>query len=237
MLALTGYSKQSIPYLACMKNILIAGASGMIGGLILSHCLHSEEVAGVTVIVRKSLGLSHPKLTEVVHRDFTDYTAITSVFKGVDVCYYCVGVYTGQVPTDEFKKITVDYTCAFASILKQQSPETVFCFLSGDGADPKEKSRLLFAREKGKAENFLLSLSFGATYIFRPGYIYPVQKREEPNRMYAVLRVLWKPFFSRVAPWSGVTSVQLAQVMTQVGLHGAAQTVFSNNDIRRFPVR
>ncbi len=209
----------------------------MIGGLILERCLHNDEVAHVTVIVRKSLGLSHPRLTEVLHSDFLDFSNVQQAFQQQNVCYYCIGVYTGQVPAAEFKKITVDFTKVFAETLKAQSPDAVFCFLSGDGADQSEKSRILFAREKGKAENILMRLQFKGTYIFRPGYIYPVTKRKEPNLMYRMIRVLWKPFLSWAAPGSGLTSVTLADVMTQVGLHGADKVVFSNSAIKKYPLQ
>ena len=219
-----------------MKNVLIAGSNGMIGNLILHNCLGSDEVKQVTSITRKSLGIKHPKLVEVLHSDFLDFSNVQQAFQQQDVCYYCIGVYTGQVPAAEFKKITVDFTKVFAETLKAQSPDAVFCFLSGDGADQSEKSRILFAREKGKAENILMRLNFRGTYIFRPGYIYPVTKRKEPNLMYRIIRVLWKPFFSWAAPWSGLTSVKLAEVMTQVGLRGADKVVFSNSAIKKYPL-
>ena len=174
------------------KNVIITGSSGMIGGLILQKCLERNDVAKVTSLVRKKSGISHPKLVEIVHGDFLNYSAVEDHFKNQDVCFFCIGVYTGQVPKEEFVRITVGYTKAFAETLKRLSPETVFCFLSGSGADTKEKSRILFAREKGKAENILLGLSFKATHIFRPGYIYPVSPRKEPNLSYRIFRVLYK---------------------------------------------
>lgn len=220
-----------------MKNVLITGSNGMIGSLILYNCLNSPEVKQVTSLARKSTGIKHPKLIEVIHDDFLNYTSVQSVFKNQDICFYCIGVYTGQVPAAEFKKITVDYTKAFASQLKSNSPQAVFCFLSGDGADQSEKSRILFAREKGKAENSLLSLQFKATYIFRPGYIYPIQKRKEPNLLYSLMRLLWKPLLSWLSPSIGLTSQTLANTMTDVGLKGARQVIFSNRDIRNYTSR
>ena len=217
-----------------MKNVLITGSNGMIGSLILQNCLNSHEVKQVTSLTRKSTGIKHPKLIEIIRDDFLNYTSVQSAFKNQDLCFYCVGVYTGQVPAAEFKKITVDYTKAFAIQLKNNSPQAVFCFLSGDGADQSEKSRILFAREKGKAENILLSLQFKAIYIFRPGYIYPVTKRKEPNLLYSLMRLLWQPLLSWLSPNIGLTSVTLANVITLVGLHGARQVVFSNRDIRNY---
>ena len=87
-----------------MKNVLIMGASGMIGRLCLTKCLENKEVAEVTVLVRKPLGIDHPKLTEIVHSDFYDYSAAAPYLQNKDVCFYCIGVYTGQVNKKEFTK-------------------------------------------------------------------------------------------------------------------------------------
>jgi uncharacterized protein YbjT (DUF2867 family) len=198
---------------------------------VLAECLGSPEVAKVTAIVRKPSGMPHGKLVEVIHQDFLDYSDIEATYlSGQDVCFFCIGVYTGQVPAAEFRHITVDYTQAFAAALKRASPEASFCFLSGQGADQSEKSRILFAREKGIAENILLRLGFPKTYIFRPGYIYPVTPRKEPNLMYRVLRALYKPM-STAFPHIGVPSTTLAGKMVAVGLHGGDRRIYEHRDI------
>ncbi len=216
-----------------MKNVIIAGASGMIGKLILEWCLQDSRVQKVTSIVRRSSGIEHNKLIEVVHKDFMDYCAIEDSFKNQDLCFYCIGVYTGAVPTEEFKKITVDYTRVFAETLKSNSPGAGFCFLSGQGADLNEKSKILFAREKGIAENILIDTKFDALHIFRPGYIYPSVKRKEPNLMYRLLRILYKSL-SFVYPNIGTTSNHLAKTMFLVGLSNNKKMIFENEDIRKF---
>lgn len=203
----------------------------MVGGLILQNCLNNSAIGEVICIGRKPLGISNSKLVELEHDDFLNFTNFTEKLKNVDICFYCLGVYTGQVPTAEFIQITVDYTKAFASTLKQCSPHAVFCFLSGQGADSTEKSRILFAKHKGIAENILLSLQFSSTYIFRPGYIYPVIPRKEPNTFYKLLRQLYKPL-AAIYPNIGVTSQQLAEKMVHAGLNGAANSIFENKDIR-----
>ncbi len=151
-----------------MKHVIITGSNGMIGKLVLENCLQNSSVATVTSITREPIGIMHSKLTEVIHTDFLDYTSVEEHFKNKDVCFYCIGVYTGQVPVDEFKKITVDFTKAFSEVLKQNSPHASFCFLSGAGADSTEKSSTLFAKQKGIAENGLIRLQFRHTFIFRP---------------------------------------------------------------------
>ncbi|HEX5168779.1 MAG TPA: NAD-dependent epimerase/dehydratase family protein, partial [Cyclobacteriaceae bacterium] len=89
------------------KRVLITGATGMIGNIILSHCVQSDEVSEVISLVRRRTDKQHPKLKEIVLSDFTDYSAIASSLRNIDVAYFCVGVYTGAVPDAEFKKITV----------------------------------------------------------------------------------------------------------------------------------
>lgn len=215
-----------------MKNILICGTNGMIGRSILDLCLEREDINMVTSITRKPLGFSHPRLTEVIHTDFLDYAAIEHAFKNQDTCFYCIGVYTGQVSVDEFRKITVDYTIAFATMAKKQNPGIRFCFLSGNGADLTEKSKLMFARDKGAAENGLLNLRFQYLNIFRPGYIYPEKPRREPNLPYRVFRVLYKPILSKVYPNIGLSSGQLAKAMVTIGLFGGDKVFYENRDIK-----
>jgi nucleoside-diphosphate-sugar epimerase len=219
-----------------MKNVIITGSNGMIGGLILQNCLNNPEINKITTLVRKKTGLVHEKLNEIIHDNFLDFSAIENAFQNQDVCFYCIGVYTGQVPRDEFAKITIDFTKAFATVLRKKNDKTTFCFLSGQGADSTEKSNVMFARDKGIAENFLFGLKFNQTYTFRPGYIYPVTKRVEPNFLYRLMRVLYKPLLSKVFPNNVITSEKVANTMVAVGLNGASNVIFENKDIRRFLV-
>lgn len=215
-----------------MKNVIITGANGMIGNIILKECLQNKEIAKITCIVRKPLDFAHPKIIEIIHKDFLDFSNIENFLIGQDVCYYCLGVYTGQVSTDEFKKITVAFTEVFAQALKKNSMSTSFCFLSGQGADTTEKSKILFAKEKGIAENILVKLNFKSTHIFRPGYIYPVTQRSEPNFFYKMMRKIY-PLIKHI-PKASITSEQLAKAMYNIGLKAEGKLVYENADIRKF---
>jgi uncharacterized protein YbjT (DUF2867 family) len=212
------------------KNVIITGATGMVGGYALDHCLESEDVSKVTALVRRPTGKKHKKLVEVTIRDFTDYSSVSEHFKGQDVALFCIGVYTGAVPNDEFEKITVDYTKAFTNALFEQNSRVSFCFLSGAGADRSEKSRMIFARSKGRAENFLLRQNFKDIHIFRPGYIYPVEPRKEPNTMYRIWRALW-PVMRKISPGMGVNSNDLGHAVADIGLHGGSRQTYENADI------
>ena len=145
---------------ASQIRLVIVGATGMVGGYALRYALDHPSVGVVTVIGRRKLGISHPKLKEVVHLDFGDCSALAKPLSDQDAAIFCLGVYTGAVPDAEFRKITVDYTIEFARVLRASSPGAAFSFLSGSGADQTEQSRIAFARYKGKAEKALLAAGF-----------------------------------------------------------------------------
>ncbi|MCH2083326.1 MAG: NAD(P)H-binding protein [Saprospiraceae bacterium] len=215
-----------------MKRVILTGGTGMVGGSVLKKCLESPAISEVISIVRKSAGIQHEKLIEVIHQDFGDYSSITEYFKDQDVAYFCLGAYTGAVSDDLFKKITVDFTAAFADMLEKHSPNVNFCFLSGEGADQTEKSRVSFAKYKGIAENHLLSKAFKDLYLFRPGYIYPVEPRQEPNVMYRISRALY-PLLKTIYSTGVITSEELAQAIFQTGLEGTNQSLLKNIDIKK----
>lgn len=210
-------------------KVLITGASGMIGRLVLNSCLHSEKIMEVISFVRKPTQQKHPKLKEILPADFEDYSPCEESFKNVDAAFFCLGVYTGQVPDAEFKKITVNYPVAFAKALERNSPGSRFCLLSGAGADRTEKSRTSFARYKGMAENQISKL-YLEFYSFRPGYIYPVESRQEPNVAYRIFRVLY-PVIKILGKKYSIKSTELASAMFLVGLSGTQKEILENADI------
>ncbi len=209
----------------------MTGATGMIGSLILKNCLEDPSIRLVTSFSRNASGFSHEKLREIIHDDFEDYHNLEHYFRDQQIAFYCLGVYTGQVKEAEFKKITVDFTGVFAETLKRNSPDATFCFLSGQGADTREKSRLSFAKYKGMAENILSRLKFGRLHIFRPAYIYPVKPRKEPNFGYRIMRWLY-PAFKKISPGSAITSQQLADAIFHLGMKDISdKQVLENADI------
>jgi uncharacterized protein YbjT (DUF2867 family) len=215
-------------------HLVIMGATGMVGGYALRYALDHPSVGVVTVIGRRKLDISHPKLKEVPHRDFTDCSALAKPLSDQDAAIFCLGVYTGAVSDAEFRKITVDYTIEFARVLRASSPGAAFSFLSGSGADQTERSRMAFARYKGEAEKALLGAGFPRLYIFRPAYIYPVESRKEPNLSYRLLRVIY-PVFRVLFPSQVIRADDLARAMVDVAVRGRREresVVFENREIR-----
>ena len=215
-------------------HLVLVGATGMVGGYALRYALEHPAVERVTAIGRRTLGISHTKLKEVMHPNFGDCSALAESLSHQDAAIFCLGAYTGAVSEAELRTITVDYTVEFARVLHKSSPNAGFSFLSGQGADPTGKSRIAFARYKGEAENALLAAGFHAVYIFRPAYIYPVKPRKEPNLGYRLLRAIY-PVFQVLFPSQVIRADDLARVMVDLAVRGTKErrvSVFENNDIR-----
>ena len=216
------------------NRLVIVGATGMVGGYALRYALDNPEVKSVTSIGRKKLGISHPKLEQVLHRSFADCSPLANVLSNQDAVVYCLGTYTGSVSDDQLRVITADYAIEFARVFRDSSPDAAFSFLSGSGADPTGQSRLAFARYKGQAEKALLAAGFPRVYLFRPAYIYPVEPRKEPNFNYRLIRAIY-PVFRVLFPSQVIRADDLARAMVDVVLRQTQErqdVVFENRDIR-----
>ena len=219
---------------AVQKNLVIAGATGMVGGYALRYALDHPAVGRATTIGRRKVGISHPKLNEVIHQDFANCSALGQVLSDQQAAIFCLGAYTGTVSDTELRTITVDVTIEFARVLHGSNPYAAFAFLSGSGADPTGRSRMSFARYKGEAENALLAKGFASVFIFRPAYIYPVAPRREPNFGYRLLRVIY-PAFRVQSPNQVIRADDLARAMVDVAVRKAGERrglIFENRDIQ-----
>jgi len=218
-----------------MKQLVVVGATGMVGGYALRDALDHAAVGRVTAIGRKPTGIARPKLKEVFHRDFADCSALAAALADQDAVVFCLGTYTGAVPDEELRRITVDYTVEFARVLRGSSPAATFSFLSGSGADQSGRSRMAFARYKGAAEKSLVATGFPQVYLFRPAYIYPVEPRKEPNVSYRLLRTVY-PVFRRLFPNQVVRADDLARAMVNAAVRGVGNdqqaVVLENRDIQ-----
>jgi uncharacterized protein YbjT (DUF2867 family) len=216
---------------AGQKNLVIVGATGMVGGYALRYALEHSAVGRATTIGRRKVGISHPRLTEVLHQDFADCSARGGAIRSArnDLLPGCVyrGGIGHRAPHDNS-----GLHDRVRTILHGSSPEAAFAFLSGSGSDPTGRSRMSFARYKGEAENALLATGFASVYIFRPAYIYPVTPRREPDFGYSLLRA---PAFRLIFPHQVIRADDLARAMVDVAVRGTEERqglVLENRDIQ-----
>jgi uncharacterized protein YbjT (DUF2867 family) len=211
-------------------NAVIFGATGMVGEGVLHVCLNHPDVESVLVVGRRSCGVSHPKLREVIHTDFFDYSAIESKLQGYNACYFCLGVTSIGKKEDEYTRLTYDLTMAAARALSKLNHDMTFCYVSGAGTDGTEQGRLMWARVKGKTENDLRKLPFKAAYGFRPGFIKPIKGLKNAYGFSKALSPVY-PVLKALVPNYVCTLDDLGLAMINATLAGFSKPVVENRDI------
>lgn len=207
----------------------------MIGQGVLRECLLDPEVVDVLSIVRSGTGQQHPKLHEIAHKDFLDFSAIESDLAGFDACFFCLGVSSAGMSEGNYRRVTYDITLAAASALVKLNPEMTFVYVSGAGADSSERGRSMWARVKGQTENALLRLPFRAAYMFRPGVIVPRHGIKSRTRLYRALYAVLGPILPLLQRFPNyvTTTEKLGQAMLRAAKRGAPQPVLESADINR----
>ena len=211
---------------------IITGSTGMVGEGVLLICLNSPEVESVLVVNRKPCGVEHPKLKEVIHKDFLDLTSIEEELTGYNTCYFCAGVSSVGKKEDEYRKITYDLTLNFANTFLKLNPDSYFGYISGSGTDSTEKGRFAWARIKGKTENDLLNLGFKDAYMFRPAYIEPYEGQKYAYKFYKYTSPIYS-LLVKVFPKYFGSMEELGNSMINVTLNGYEKKVLEVKDIRK----
>lgn len=199
-----------------MKKVIITGATGMVGKGVLLECLDNETVDEVLVIGRNSLQLEHPKLKELIHQDFTDFANVKDQLIGFDACFFCLGVSSQGMKEEDYKRITYDFTLSLAKTLFEINRGVTFNYVSGEGTDSAEKSRMFWARVKGKTENDLLNFGFKKAFMFRPGLIIPLRGIKSRTKSYQFMYdyFMWLVKLVKIlAPNSVVSTTQIGNAM------------------------
>jgi uncharacterized protein YbjT (DUF2867 family) len=215
-------------------NVVLFGATGMIGQGVLRECLLDPDVRRVLTIGRNATGVQHAKLQEIAHADLWNYAAIEDRLRGFDACFFCLGVTSAGMAEADYTRVTYGITIAAAETLCQLNPAMTFVFVSGAGADSSEQGRLMWARVKGKTENAIIRLPFKASYVFRPGVVQPMHGERSRTAAYRVLYTITKPLvplIRRLWPNQILTTEQFGRAMLFVVRQGAPKRVLESKDI------
>jgi uncharacterized protein YbjT (DUF2867 family) len=217
-------------------RVLLFGGTGMVGQGVLIECLRDPDVSEVVSVVRAPSGQNNPKLRELVHRDFFDFSAIANQLSDFDACFYCLGATSVGKTEAEYTRITYDITVAVANTLAPRNPHMTFVFVSGANSDSSEKGSVMWARVKGKAENAILNAPFKASYVFRPGLIQPIHGVKSKTPLYRIPYAIlapFVPFLRKRLPRYVTTSEQIGRAMLIVAKQSAPKRILESEDINK----
>ncbi|KAJ7754966.1 hypothetical protein DFH07DRAFT_868487 [Mycena maculata] len=216
-------------------HIILTGATGSVGAAALRHCLASPNITRLSILSRRqfslptSEGMDVQKAQIILHDKFDTYpSALTDMLKGADGCVWAQGISQTEVSKEEYIRITYDYPLAAAKAFSTLSEKDHFNFIyvSGEGADPSEKTWTLFGKIKGRAEAALRALPstppHTALRVFnvRPGFVDPPDQRHKKKLsrrlVYGAIAPLLRLLPSQVSP-SDVLAKVLVDLATGDG--------------------
>lgn len=217
-------------------RVVLFGATGMVGAGTLLECLDDPGVASVLVVGRRSCGVAHAKLTEVLVEDFFRWDAVRSRFADADACFFCLGVSSVGMTEEAYTRVTRDLTLAVARAFLEAGARPTFCYVSGAGTDSTGRGRSMWARVKGQTENALLAMPFRAAYMLRPGYIQPLRGVRSKTPQYQVFYTALGALYSvlrRLLPGLVTNTVAVGRALIRLAAEGDAKKILGTRDINR----
>lgn len=218
-------------------NIILTGATGMVGEGVLLECLENQAVSSVLVVGRRSCGMTHPKLAELVHNDLGALSLVRDKLAGYDACFFCAGVSSVGKKEAEYTKLTYDLTINFAEVFKEANPgkPLTFCYVSGYGTDSTAAGRSMWARVKGRTENKLLEMFAqegkpSGGYMFRPGITKPIKGQKRILKFYFGWQITY-PIMRFLMPRFACTLRDVARAMINCAILSPAKNVLEVKDI------
>jgi uncharacterized protein YbjT (DUF2867 family) len=215
-------------------KVIVTGATGMVGKGVLLESLEHSDVTLVLSLGRSPLGMKHPKLREVLHRDLFRLDEVERELAGYDACFFCLGASSAGMKEADYYRVTHDLTESIARLLLRVNPGLVFVYVSGAGTDSTEKGPSMWARVKGKTENDLLRMGFKAAFMFRPGYIQPLKGVQSRTALYRALIPVVTPLYpvlKALFPSHVTTTEKLGLAMIHAVQRGYPRPVLDPRDI------
>ena len=169
-------------------KVIITGSTGMVGKGVLLECLDHPEIAKIVLINRRPVEIDHPKINEIIHDDYYNFSGLSEELDSLDACFFCLGISSLGKSEQEYKRITYDITLSLARTLSNINPETIFCYVSGAGTNAN--GRLMWSRIKGRTEQDLVTrkgveLSLALFVAFRPLRDAPFPGRDRSFRLFS----------------------------------------------------
>lgn len=189
-----------------MANVLITGSTGMVGKGVLLECLKDGSIESVTLLNRSSLGLDDPKIKEILLKDFKKVEEVKDELGKLDACFHIMGVSAIGLSEEEYHELTFEISKEIADTCYEINPEMTFIYVSGTGTDSSENGKVMWARVKGKTENYILEKGFKKALMFRPGMIIPEKGTRSKVTAYRIIYAILWPFFPLLKKLQGITT-------------------------------
>ena len=213
-----------------MIKAVVTGATGMVGEGVLHECIKHPDVESVLVITRRPTGVQHPKVKELIHGDFSDFSSVEAELEGYNAAYLCMGTTSFLTSEENYTHITHDLTLALARPLVKLNPDMTLCYVSGAGTDSTEAGKLMWTRVKGKTENDLIKLGARQAFMVRAGGIIPTKGLKNAYFFYRLLNPIL-PLTRKLLPKMISSLEEIGLAMIQATKNGYDTPFLEVSDI------
>jgi len=219
-------------------NILLVGATGLVGQGVLEVLLREAWVPQVTVLVRRAFAAASPRIRVLQVPEFSAAALEGLDLGGIDVCLYCAGPLPLLLSEATYREATVGVLERVAAAYARANPGGYLVYVSGAAADAG--SRWMPLRVKGQAEAVPGRFGLGSTSL-RPGGIRPTQGERSPHRFRRGLYALGSPALAlagKLSPGSFTTTEAVGRCMLALVRSGPPYPpVVENRQINAFAPR
>lgn len=211
-----------------MKTALLVGATGLVGGFVLSQLLKEEQYNKIIVLTRKPLSLQHSKIKEVLV-NFDNLQQYTAEIKA-DVVFCCLGTTIKTAGSKvAFKKVDYEYPLQIAEIAKQNGT-TSFLIITAMGA--ATNSFIFYNKVKGEIEQALQRLNFDTLHIIQPSLI--IGDRNEHRLGESIAQKL-SPIYNSILQgplkkYKAIEASQIAKAMIHFSKENTKGVQYHTND-------
>ncbi|CAD5280912.1 conserved hypothetical protein [Bosea sp. 62] len=200
-------------------KLLLAGATGLVGGHVLAQALVDPRIDAVVAPARRALP-AHPKLLAPT----VDFEALPedAPWWAADAAISALGTTIRKAGSQEaFQRVDHDYQLDVARLASRHGTP-VFVLNSALGADPA--SRIFYNRVKGELERDLAGLDFASLTFVRPGLIGGERQESRPaeRAALALLGILGPvlPRAWRINPAGCIAAAMIeAAIAAKPGMH------------------
>ncbi len=216
------------------NTIAVFGATGTIGDGLLKAAMNDPDVNRIYVVTRRPSprieeGMASGEIEMIIHKDYLDYSAIQDVLVNVDAVFWAIGISSAGVDEETYGEIHVDIPSQFVAewLSVSKKDEISLHYVSGSGANAD--SRMMWAREKARAETELEQLAVGSklqVVSYRPAVILPTEA--EAHLGHRIAYTILAPIKSAVAAES------IGRAMLEVSARGQQYqngTILENREI------
>ncbi|RYE30674.1 MAG: nucleoside-diphosphate sugar epimerase [Sphingobacteriaceae bacterium] len=197
-------------------KVVLAGATGLVGNLLLQQFLQHPDFSEVLILVRKQLPIQHKKLKQLVI-NFDRLQDYASEING-HALFCCLGTTRKKTPDlNLYRKIDHDYPVELAKIGAKNSI-TQFHYISSIGANAN--SFAFYTKLKGETERDLKTVPIQSLHIYQPSFLTGnrAEKRFGERLGIKIFRLINLFLIGKLKKYRSISAADVAKAMLNQSL-------------------